>query len=133
MASFDKVVDSGERQSFETGSVRDTRAGKGRFDLIPPYALYRLARHYENGAKKYGDHNWLKGQPVSRYLDSAIRHLFKYLGGFRDEDHLTAVAWNALAAVETLYRIEASMLPKTLDDVPAVVPWDKPPKEDLPF
>ena len=94
---YTAVKDSGAREEFPTGSVRDTQEGKGRFDLIDPHAMLRLARHYENGAKKYGDRNWEKGQPSSRYLSSAIRHLFKYLAGMRDEDHLAAAAWNVFA------------------------------------
>lgn len=118
MADFDKVLDSGERQSFETGSVRDTRKGKGRFDLLPCYALIRLAQHYENGAVKYGDRNWERGQPLSRYLDSAMRHLVKYLGGSREEDHLAAVAWNALGYIETEKWIADGILPAELNDMP---------------
>jgi hypothetical protein len=53
-----KVKDSGEREKFETGAQRDTQVGKGRFDLIPPLLLYRMARLYEAGALKYGDRNW---------------------------------------------------------------------------
>jgi len=120
MAEFDQVMDSGEKQDFGTGSVRDTRDGKGRFDLLPAYALTRLAQHFENGAKKYEDRNWEKGQPLSRYLDSAIRHAFKYLGGSRDEDHIGAVAWNAMAFIETEKRIALGILPKELDDVSAI-------------
>ena len=116
MADFDQVVDSGVRQEFTTGSVRDTRDGKGRYDLIPPYAMHRLAQHYENGARKYGDRNWEKGQPVSRYLDSAIRHLFKYLEGHRDEDHLAAAAWNAMGAIWTEEMVTRKRLPAELCD-----------------
>lgn len=92
---YDKVNDSGVRESFPSGSRRDTRNGKGRFDLIPPRCITRLAKHYENGATKYGDRNWEKGQPSSRYMDSLLRHAFRYLDGERDEDHLAAIAWNA--------------------------------------
>ena len=120
MAEFDKVEDSGARQEFNTGSVRDTNVGKGRFDLIPPYALKRLAKHYENGAKKSGDRNWEKGQPIARYLDSAIRHAYAYLGGSTEEDHLAAIAWNALSVIETEHRIELGILPKELDDLTPV-------------
>ena len=120
MKDFKEVKDSGKRQEFNTGSKRDTRDGKGRFDLIPPYALTRLARHYENGATKYGDRNWEKGQPLARYLDSMIRHAYKFLGGSREEDHLAAVAWNALAYIETEYRIEQGILPEDLDDIEPV-------------
>jgi len=120
MEEFKEVKDSGERQEFYTGAVRDREVGKGRFDLLPAYALTRLAKHYENGAKKYYDRNWEKGMPLSRYLDSAMRHLVKYLGGSREEDHLAAVAWNALGYIETEYRIEKGILPADLDDIEAV-------------
>ena len=114
---FNAVKDSGERQEFSTGSVRDTREGKGRFDLIPTDALRRLARHYENGAVKYGDNNWRKGQPLSRYLDSAFRHLVCALEGMTDEDHLSAISWNSFAYIYTLNAINAGKLPKELDDL----------------
>lgn len=114
---FNEVKDSGERQEFVTGSKRDTRRGKGRFDLIPPYAIKRLAQHFENGAVKYGDRNWERGQELGRYMDSAIRHAFAYLGGSDEEDHLAAIAWNALACIETEYRIRLGILPKELDDL----------------
>ena len=115
---FDSVKDSGARQEFGTGSVRDTNIGKGRFDLIAPYALLRIAQHYENGARKYGNRNWEKGQPLSRYLDSAMRHIIKVLMGLEDEDHLSACAWNIIAIIETQKRIELGLLPKELDDLP---------------
>lgn len=120
MTEFNEVKDSGKRQKFATGSNRDTREGKGRYDLLPAYAIWRLARHYENGATKYGDRNWEKGQPLSRYLDSMTRHAFKFLGGSREEDHLAAVAWNALAYIETEHRIEQGILSPDLDDMEAV-------------
>lgn len=112
------IKDSGKREEFKTGSRRDTREGKGRFDLLPTRALKRLARHFEAGAKKYGDRNWEKGQEISRYVDSGIRHAFTYLQGERDEDHLIAAAWNLLCAADTEERIKAGLLPKDLDDVP---------------
>ena len=112
--TFNSVKDSGKREEFVTGSVRDTRKGKGRFDLLPPYAITRLAQHYENGAKKYGDRNWEKGQYLSRYMDSSLRHLFKYLGGSREEDHLSAAVWNVLGYIETEKRIDDGVLPEEL-------------------
>ena len=115
---YNKVKDSGERQEFKTGAVRDCQAGKGRYDLLPTRAIRRLAKHYENGAVKYGDNNWLKGIPLKRMLDSAMRHLFKALEGQTDEDHLTAAAWNILGIVELQERIEEGLLPKELDDIP---------------
>lgn len=119
VGKFDSVRDSGARQEFPTGSVRDTREGKGRYDLISPIFLARLARHYENGAKKYGDRNWEKGQPLSRYLDSAMRHLCGILHGKVDEDHAAAAAWNIAAFIHTGEKIAAGELPAELDDMPA--------------
>ena len=114
---YSEVKDSGERQEFETGSRRDTRCGKGRYDLIPAYPMYRLARHFENGAVKYGDRNWEKGQPLSRYLDSCMRHLWKVINGDNDEDHEAAVAWNIFAYMHTLNVINEGTLPESLDDL----------------
>lgn len=116
---YDAVKDSGTRESFETGSKRDTRVGKGRYDLFSPIAMSRLARHYENGAAKYGDRNWEKGQPQSRFMDSALRHLYKHLGGARDEDHLSAAAWNVLAMIHQEEQFAHNRLPQELNDLPA--------------
>lgn len=114
---YDSVKDSGKRQEFDTGSRRDTEDGKGRFDLIPPHGMLRLARHYENGAVKYGDHNWTKGQPLSRYMSSILRHAIKYMGGCRDEDHLAAIAWNAFAMIDHEERIERELLDPSMDNM----------------
>lgn len=116
--NFDQVKDSGKRQEFNTGSVRDTQEGKGRFDLISPISLKRLARHYENGARKYGDRNWEKGQPLSRYIDSALRHINAFKEGNRDEDHVIAAGWNLLALAHTEEMIRRGLLPKELNDLP---------------
>ena len=110
------IKDSGAREEFSTGSVRDTREGKGRFDLIPPSFLYRLARHFEEGAKKYGDNNWQRGQNLSRYMDSCMRHINKHRAGDRDEDHLIAAVWNLLAYMWTEDQISAGLLPEELAD-----------------
>ena len=110
--------DSGKREEFSTGSRRDTREGKGRFDLISPFAMMRLAEIYERGAIKYGDRNWEKGQPMSRYLDSALRHLIKTLAGWQDEDHASQAMWNIAAFVHTREMIALGKMPKELDDLP---------------
>lgn len=94
------LPDSGNRRKFDSGAVRDMEEGKGRFDLLPAYAIFRVARHYEAGAKKYDDRNWEKGIPVSAMMDSALRHIFKYLDGMDDEDHLAAATWNLLGAIQ---------------------------------
>lgn len=117
MPDFDSVKDSGQRQEWETGSRRDTRDGKGRYDLIPPYFIKRLARHLENGAAKYGDRNWELGQPLSRYLDSGLRHTFCLLDGETDEDHAAAAVWNLMAYICTAEWVAQGRLPGELDDL----------------
>ena len=93
------IKDSGERTQFYDAdgnptAVRDMHEGKGRFDLLPMCVLMRLAKHYENGSKKYGDRNWEKGIPAHSFADSAMRHFVKYMDGHNDEDHLIAAIWN---------------------------------------
>lgn len=117
-----ELKDSGVREEFETGSRRDTRAGKGRYDLLPPRAMRRLAQVFEAGGAKYGDRNWERGQPLSRFLDSGIRHAFDWLEGKGDEDHLAQAVWNLLCAMETQERVKAGVLPAELADVGPGVP-----------
>jgi hypothetical protein len=110
------TTDSGAREDFATGARRDTRAGKGRFDLITPLAMRRLAGVYERGAEKYSERNWEQGMPFSRFLDSAKRHLndHELICLFRregkpleelpsdvnpNEDHLAQAAWNIFCLI----------------------------------
>ena len=95
-----KILDSGERTEFSSGAVRDMHAGKGRMDLLPWAAIMEIAKHCENGAIKYGEHNIDKGIPTHSLCDSAARHLAKYLDGWNDEPHLIAAAWNLLFAIQ---------------------------------
>ena len=71
-----------------------------------------------NGAIKYKDRNWEKGMPLSVYLDSAERHLTKFREGHREEDHMSAVAWNAFGLIHTQEMIKRGLLPKEFDDLP---------------
>ena len=94
------IKDSGERTQFESGAVRDMHDGKGRMDLLPWAAIMEVSKHCEAGAKKYGEHNVDKGIPTHSLLDSAGRHMGKYLDGLTDEPHLIAAAWNLLWAIQ---------------------------------
>lgn len=71
------------------------------FGMSHPTMLLEVAKHFEEGAKKYGDNNWRKGIPVKCYIDSAIRHYLKYLRGDKDEPHDRAFCWNILCAIWT--------------------------------
>lgn len=125
MSKIDQLPDSGERREFETGSVRDKREGKGRFDLMSPIALLRYAKHMEAGMSKYGERNWEKGQPLMSYIDSAMRHIndwiFNRLTGQEDkEDHMAAAIWNIGSFMHTEEMIKRGLLPIELNDIPQV-------------
>ena len=119
------IKDSGEQQSFATGAVRDTAAGKPRYDKIPikflralgeyfkdhdlpencrldlisiPF-LIRFGCHYGNGAKKYAERNWEQGMPRERFKESAWRHFIDLMDNMTDEDHASAVAFNVAGPV----------------------------------
>ena len=87
-------------ESYETGAVRDT-GGKGRMDLLPWSAIRRVSRHMEDALTHYPERNWEKGLPMHTMIDSAFRHLAKYVEGMNDEDHLCAAATNLLMAMWT--------------------------------
>lgn len=60
-----------------------------------------VAKHFEEGCKKYGENNWQKGIPVRCYIDSAVRHYLKFLRGDKDEPHDRAFCWNLMCAIWT--------------------------------
>lgn len=71
------------------------------FDSLEVMIL-EVAKHFEEGALKYGENNWQKGIPVHSYIDSAIRHLLKYKANITDEPHNRAFCWNLLCAAWTM-------------------------------
>lgn len=92
------IKDSGTRQSFEGGMVRDTAEGKTNYLLTRDGPMYeRWAVHLTKGAKKYEARNWLKGQGpevMERARESAVRHFEAWLRGDVDEDHAAALYFN---------------------------------------
>lgn len=108
------IDDSGSRITYgKNKAIREPSVGKGRYDLISPFALDRLAKWSELGALKYSSRNWERGMPYSRYLDSTKRHLNKFLMGMEDEDHLAAAAWNIFAIMH-----HQELGQNELDDLP---------------
>lgn len=66
-----------------------------------PTLLLEVSKQFEDGAKKYGEHNWQKGIPVHCYIDSAVRHYLKHLRGDDDEPHDRAFVWNIICCIWT--------------------------------
>jgi hypothetical protein len=113
-----KIKDSGTRSNFDTGAVRDGQEGKGRMDLLPVRALIEVSKVFEAGARKYAARNWEAGIPLSRYMDSGLRHAMKFLRGDRDEPHLAMACWNFLCLQDTQQRIAEGLLSMDLNDLP---------------
>ena len=110
--------DSGKRQDFNTGAVRDTAEGKPRVDLISPYAQWRTGEWLRKGAEKYDERNWEKGIPFSRCVASIERHLQEFKMGKVNEDHLAAIIVNAQFIMHYQAMINLGLLPSDLDDMP---------------
>jgi len=96
------VKDSGKRQEFSSGMVRDTEDGKIQWHRIyDGPMLKRYAVHLTKGAAKYpdvdGKANWMKAAGEAEYLRakrSAARHFAQWYLGETDEDHAAAVMFN---------------------------------------
>lgn len=72
-----------------------------RIDWTKETLLLEVSKHFEEGAKKYGEYNWQKGIPTHCYIDSATRHYLKWLRGDDDEPHNRAFCWNILCCIWT--------------------------------
>ena len=107
-----------KRTEYKSGALRSDRTGRGRYDLISPHGLKRLAIQYEEGGIQKGDNNWKLGFPISRALCSAIGHIMDHLAGDRSEDHHAAASWQLFCAMHFEVEIEQGKLPVELDDVP---------------
>lgn len=69
------------------------------FDDSLETMVLEVSKHFEEGAKKYGENNWQKGLPVNCYLDSALRHYLKYRRGDKDEPHHRSFVWNLTCCI----------------------------------
>jgi hypothetical protein len=97
------IKDSGRRQSFASGMVRDTTEGKVDFTTVLNGPMFdRWAAHLTKGEIKYpdaelGKPNWMRASGQEEYLrarKSAFRHFRQWMRGDTDEDHASAVFFN---------------------------------------
>lgn len=92
------VKDSGQRQQFESGMVRDVTDGKTDYSLALDGPMFeRWAAHLAKGAQKYSKRNWMKAAgeaEIERFKESALRHFLQWYRGEVDEDHASAVFFN---------------------------------------
>lgn len=95
--------DSGYREQFSSGMVRDIQTNKPRYDLIGWgwKLIKRWAELVGRGAVKYGELNFEKAnseEEYRRFKSSALRHMIQYFEGETDEDHAAAVCFNLAGA-----------------------------------
>lgn len=112
------IKDSGERRQFVTGAQRDRGNIKPRPDLIHPYFNFRFGMHLAKGAVKYDPWNWYKGMPLSDWYASLCRHVNDVGMMLEDEDHLSAVCFNAMGFMITQEGIRLGIFPPEFDDMP---------------
>jgi len=118
--------DSGDRDKFNSGAVRDNGEKKPRPDLISPFSKFRLGEWLRKGAEKYSARNWEKGIPISREIEAIERHLAQYQMGMTNEDHMAAIMCNAMFILHYEEMIKMGVLPASLDDRPKYVPMPVP-------
>ena len=105
------TLDSGKHVEYESGMRRDTNEDKAKFELLlakgvryEEQMLTRVAELMTRGAVKYGERNWEKAEGVeelSRFKESAFRHLIQWLCNDMQEDHAAAVIFNIIAYEST--------------------------------
>jgi hypothetical protein len=109
------VKDSGKRESFDSGMVRDTTEGKIDYALALDGPMFkRYATHLTKGAEKYEKRNWMRARgqaELERFKESALRHFLQWLAGDVDEDHAAAVIFNINGAEY----VKEQQEPETLD------------------
>lgn len=119
MSNEFEIKDSGQRESFESGMVRDTQDDKILYSLIfEGPMLGRWAEHLTKGAKKYGPNNWLRASGMAeldRFRESALRHFIQWFYGDLDEDHAAAVFFNINGAEYVRGRLNALATDDLLD------------------
>lgn len=69
-----------------------------RFDLVDPIAMFEMCRVLQKGAEKYGEENW-RQIPVRDHLNHLLIHVYAYLAGDTQDDHLSHALCRAMFAV----------------------------------
>lgn len=70
-----------------------------RLDLVPPLSLLDIATVLKHGADKYGVDNW-RGIPVGDHINHALQHIYAFLAGDTQDNHLGHAACRMMMAHE---------------------------------
>lgn len=69
-----------------------------RFDLIDPKSILEMTKVLREGAEKYGeDENWRR-IPAREHLNHLLVHVYAYLAGDIQDEHLSHVMCRAMFA-----------------------------------
>ena len=123
------MKDSGKRQQFDGGMVRDTEDEK--VNMLHLYQHFepmgtRFAAHMTKAAAKYQDvepgvPNWTLADAdpelVERFKRSAARHFKQWLRGDDDEDHAAAILFNVNGAEYVKAQLAVSVEDQEILDV----------------
>lgn len=71
----------------EKGCLGNQSPTHYRFDLMNPQAMFALGKVLHEGAEKYGTDNW-KHIPRKNHLNKALIHIYAYLAGDDQDEHL---------------------------------------------
>lgn len=88
--------------SEPTVLLREDKSQKPDFTYLGMVygASSRISERFMLGEKKYARGNWRMAKELQTYKESATRHLFQYLDGQDDEDHLAAAAVNLIILLD---------------------------------
>jgi len=101
-----EIKDSGKREQFISGMVRDTGDKPRYLRIFTGPMAKRWAEWLHLGAKKYPDvrpgvPNWTLANgeaELQRFKESALDHTIKWILGLVDEDHAAAIFFNVNGA-----------------------------------
>lgn len=105
VASIAHAQDFINKEDYDTAKqflYKTLRKFTAHMEWSTGQAVLELSKHFEQGAKKYGEHNWEKGIDFNSYIDSAVRHLLKHMDGQTDERHDRAFMWNIVCLIWTI-------------------------------
>jgi len=113
------------RNLTDPGLAADPKAAMGvkkdPLNLVPTIALRECSKALANGASKYGEYNWRKGDGIkaSVYVAAILRHTTKYIDG-EDIDKDSGVEHLAHIMAGCAILLDAKRVGKLIDDRPKV-------------
>jgi hypothetical protein len=136
-AKITGIKDSGKRQVFASGAMRDPSEGKIKWSRVTfGPMLRRWAQHLTTAEAKYPDpkpgvpnFSLIEGEEeYLRYKESALRHFMSWFYDESDEDHAAAVFFNINGVEIIKAKRFGKPLPTWRDELDAtksVVPTNK--------